>query len=141
MRILKCAGLALACLVAASTVQASAADFNFTKLLEATQSDLAAAKADADAHNDVLASQCYSGVSAFLAAAGSGDSDLNITAPVGVASAFQIGRDVVKGAQQVQTGAGIPIELEQACGPLAVDVNNDIIRGAAGFTLFGVKLW
>ena len=109
--------------------------FDLSKLMKATEADLASAKADADAHNDVFASQCYAGVSAYLAAnpVQAQVPDIN-----GVVSAFQAVRDVVKGVEG--GAAAVPPALVEACGPLALDVQNDIARAAAGgFSIFGFK--
>lgn len=129
--------LALAAAAAiSSAAHAAPAAFDLTKLEQATQADLTSAKADADAHGDVFASQCYGGVSDYMA-----NNPVTVALPDinGVASAFQAGRDVVKG---VAGGVGaVPPELVQACGPLALDVQNDIAKAAAGgFSIFGLKL-
>jgi hypothetical protein len=118
---------ALAALVLSIAAPASAASFDLNGLLAATANDLAAADADAIAHHDVFASQCYEGVAAFVTA-----NPLNLTLPnvVGVASAFQVARDGVKAAQSVKATGLLPPALVQACGPLALDVQNDLGKAA-----------
>lgn len=117
-----------------SAAPASAAGFNITDVVRASPADLNAALADADAHNDVFASECYTGIIVYNAAnprqAPFGDVR-------GVVSGFQAGRDTVKSLQG-GLGSFIPPDLVQACGPLALDVQNDI--GHASFMLFGFKL-
>jgi hypothetical protein len=124
---------AIFCLLA---VPASASEsFDLSKLTAATQADLAAAKADADAHGDAFASMCYAGVSDYITA----HPLPAITTPVGVASAFQVARDGVKFVQAGAAQGVVPPELVQACGPLALDVQNDLGKAVGNFAFLGIK--
>lgn len=126
--------------LAAAIMPGHAADsvtLDINALETAAVSDLTAAKADADAHNDVFASQCYAGAVAFVQA-----HPLSLPAlpSSGVVSAFQGGRDAVKNVEAQKSTGLIPPELIQACGPLALDVQNDLGKAGSNFVLFGVHL-
>lgn len=86
-----------------------------------TVADLQAADADAKAHGDAVASMCYEALVPIV-----GNADLLPTAPPqGGFSAFQAGRDVVKGAQ------GLPQQVQQLnvpCAPLVLDVQQTLVR-------------
>lgn len=132
--------LALVCL-APLAASASTQSFDLSGLVQATTDDLNAARADADARGDTIASQCYAGVEDYLVA---NPLALPTLPPIkGVASAFQAARDGVKDAQRVkaQFSAGIPRELVIACGPLALDVQSDLGKAVNDFTLLGIKLF
>jgi hypothetical protein len=85
--------------------------------------DLNAAAADATAHNDVVAAQCYAGlvpvvqqVQALLPGA--------LPKPIGVVTAFQTARDVKAGlAAQGGVLAKLRAQINQACAALWVDAN------------------
>ena len=126
-------------LVAAAPANAAPKGLDFSSLIAATVADLQAADADALANNDVFADECYKGAIVYVQA-----HPLPLPAPgnpVGIVSTFQAGRDLVKSGQRLSglVAKGIPPELVQACGPLALDVNNDIGRATAGgfLGLFG----
>lgn len=116
----------------------AAPSLNLQSLMSTTQTDLAAAKADADSRGDIIASQCYVAVENHIAT--NPLPNLSLPNPVGVISAFQGTRDAVKNAESVQKqlAGGIPADIEEGCGPLALDVQNDL--GQAGITLFGLHL-
>ncbi len=114
-------------------------DFNtfLAQVQTITTTDLQAALADATAHNDAAAMQCYSGVLAYNAA-----NPLqvpNIPAPVGVVSSFQLARDGVKFAEANQNTPIVPPAINQACGYLALDVQADVAKVGSSFVLFGIK--
>lgn len=123
----------LACLVATPSFAASAPGLNLTDLIRASDADLAAAVADATAHGDTFATECYTGIQAYNAA--NPKATLSITKPAGVVSAFQGARDIVKGVQNPKDF--IPSALVQACGPLALDVQGDL--GKVGPSFLGIK--
>jgi len=126
--------------LAAATMPSHAAvsiTLDLNALETATVSDLTAAKADADAHNDVFASQCYAGAAAFVQAH---PLSLPVLPSFGVVSAFQGARDAVKTVAAKKSTGLIPPELIQACGPLALDVQNDLGKAAPNFVLFGLHL-
>lgn len=131
------ASVALACAVGFSPAASASTSFDLSKITAATQADLDAAKADADSHGDVFASQCYAGVSWYIAEHGG---DIAVPHIVGVASAFQVARDGVKAVESLRGAGAVPPEIVQACGPLALDVQNDIGK-AAGLTIFGARLF
>lgn len=133
-----CAALAAAVLLSAPAHAADAVKLDINGLLKTTQADLAAAKADADARGDSVASQCYGGISTYLSAHGGAAPSL--PSVKGVASGFQAARDAVKIAEAAQANAGIPPELELACGPLALDVQSDLGKAATQLAVFGIKL-
>lgn len=129
--------LALVALFQTSPTLAIAGGLDLNALQTASIADLKAAKADADSHNDLLSSECYDGLLQYVSAH-------PITAPtinvVGVASAFQAGRDAVKLTQAASAQGLLPVEIVQACGPLALDVQNDLGKAAGGLTVLGLKL-
>lgn len=134
--------LSAAALTAAIILHAPAAlaseSFDLNGLVHTAKVDLDTAKADADAHGDVIASQCYAGIESYAEA-----NPVQVQLPTvkGVASAFQVARDGVKLAE-AGTGQGLPNELVLACGPLALDVQNDLGKAAAiGFNIFGLKIF
>lgn len=126
------AGLALAVAFASP---ASAAGFNITDVVRASPADLNAALADATAHQDAFAMQCYSGVIAYNAA---NPQVAPFSDVQGFVSGFQAARDTVK---SINGGVEnfVPRELISACGPLALDAQNDI--GHASLMLFGLRLF
>lgn len=131
--------LCLSAVFLATPASAAGKNLDFSSLITATVADLQAADADALANKDVFADECYVGAIAYVQA-----HPLPLPAPgnpVGIVSAFQAGRDVVKGGQRIAglVAKGIPPELVQACGPLALDVNNDISKATVGgfLGLFG----
>ena len=133
--------LGLALMLAACTAEpAFAAGFNITDIVRAAPADLAAGLLDANNRGDAFASQCYAGIIAYNDA--NPQSAGGIVKPVGPVSAFQTARDVVKGA--ANPADFIPKELVLACGPLALDVQGDVARAAAGATSgllgLGIKL-
>lgn len=110
-------------------------------LVKALPADLAQADADAsqmvgDASGvhmkDPIAHQCYAGVQDFLAStAQSGSGGILPAMPAGAISTFQDARDAVKGVERITGGSGaLPAQLVIACGPLWLDVQNDIARMA-----------
>lgn len=129
--------LALGVGLAAAT-PAAAAGFNITDVVRASPADLSAALADATGNGDVFASQCYAGVIAYNDA--NPKAVVGFTKPVGPVAGFQTARDVVKGLQN--PADFIPKELVLACGPLALDIQGDVLKAArtVGPTLFGLKL-
>lgn len=134
------AGLAAALCICAMPASASSGGLDLQGLLTATQHDLAAAKADADAHGDQIASQCYAGVSSYVTA--NPVSLPSVGSVAGVASAFQVARDAVKGAQGAAATGLLPTPIIQSCGALALDVQNDLGKiAASGVSIFGLKLF
>lgn len=113
--------------------QSSTPSFDLTSLEQTLTADLQAADADAKAHGDTIASQCYEGVIAYQAA----NPVVLPGSPVGVASGFQAARDVVKAGESAAS-TGIPPALVTTCGPLALDVQNDLGK-ASSLTIFGIK--
>lgn len=101
-----------------------------------TQADLKAADADAIAHKDAAASQCYEGALAYVQA--NPISLPAVTAPVGAVSAFQAGRDAVKFVEANKGTPEVPDAINKACGYLALDAQKDVAKGA--ITVFGFKL-
>jgi hypothetical protein len=127
----------LAAVLFAVPASAGEVTLNLSQLEQTTVADLQAAETDATNHNDTIAANCYAGLIAYVDANGT---QLSVTAPVGVASAFQDARDGVKLAETTAE-TGIPPAIETACGPLALDVQSDLGKaGAAGFTIFGLHL-
>lgn len=123
---------AVACSLAFASVPAMAAGFNITDIVRASDADLDAGIADATAHADPLALQCYQGIKDYNAT--HPRAVVGVTKPVGAVSAFQIGRDVVKGV--ANTKELVPVEIKQACGALALDIQEDVAKSAvtiAGF--------
>lgn len=120
---------------------AMADSFDLQATIQASHPDLEAARLDAVARGDILASQCYAGVETFL------DNNplpnLNLPTPVGVISGFQATRDAVKNAQKLKALAsqGTPVALEEACGPLEMDARSDVNGIIMDLTLFGVKIF
>ena len=88
------------------------------QLSEFTVADLAAADADAVAAGDVLAHACYPALAAYVQTL---QAKFPGTATVGVATAFQRGRDLAKGVK-----GGIPVELQLGCAPLVMDATTDV---------------
>ncbi|HNC51248.1 MAG TPA: hypothetical protein PLO14_03265 [Accumulibacter sp.] len=80
-------------------------DSDAQELRQFAVADLTAARADAEAHQDATAVQCYA---ALLEQART-----PVAAPVGIVSAFQRARDVHRATQSEA--------LQTACGPLAVE--------------------
>lgn len=105
------------------------------KLSSATIPDLQAA-ADAKAHNDPIAAQCWTGLVPLaqqLQAQAAARASLTAPAtPAGLFTAFQDARDAKAGADQIvlALGAAQLAQLRQAvnlaCGPLVVDVQAGI---------------
>ena len=93
------------------------------KLADFTQADLEAAKADADAHNDVIASTCYAYILTVLPVITQNAQDQDVK---GVFSAFQKARNIIKRGQE-----GISDELTLNCGPLYLDAKRDV-KGVPG---------
>ena len=125
---------------------ASVADL-VTSILTATHADFAAADADAKAHSDVLASQCWEGADAYLSKqTANGTGFVAPGAPKGVFSTFQAARDVAKAGLALKTQFSVthklPVELEQACGPLIVDSVDDVrtIGNAVGLGAFNLAI-
>ncbi len=83
--------------------------------------DLKAADADAKAHSDTVASMCYEAVIPLIEKVQA----TPLTAPVGLVSAFQDLRDAKGLSNSSQT---LLKQLEIPCGPLAADVNMDLVR-------------
>lgn len=127
------AALAIACM--GTPAFAGSVTLDIQKLEAASVADLEAAQADASAHGDTIAQTCYAGIETYVKA-----NPITVpAAPVGVASAFQTGRDAVKLGLTAASN-GIPQPLELACGPLALDVQSDLGRVVApGFSIFGLK--
>ena len=84
--------------------------------------DLQAADQDAIIHGDVVASQCYEYLVKVKTQL---DAEGGIAGVKGVVSGFQKLRDLDK----LVTGANPA--FAQACGPLAMDVQNAMLRGGA----------
>jgi hypothetical protein len=90
-------------------------------------SDLQAALADATAHNDVAAMQCYP---VLIQVVQSLPSQVPSTAPAGVVSAFQAARDLSKAVQsQTAAGQGSVVQaVNLGCAALFNDVQGDVLR-------------
>lgn len=118
------------------SVPAFAASFNITDVLRASDADLELSISDAQAHGDTFAVQCYQGTLDYNKA--NPKKSLSILSPVGPVSAFQGARDVVKGVQA--PGDILPKEIVTACGPLALDVQGDVLKAVpvAG-SFLGIK--
>ena len=134
---------ALPFVLAFAPVQAKAdpvSDFNnfIANATTFTEADLSAALADAQAHNDAAAAQCYAGTLAYVQA--HPVSLPPVSSPVGAVSAFQIARDGVKLAEANAGVPQVPDAINQACGYLALDVQKDVAKAATGFTILGIKL-
>lgn len=121
--------------------------FDINSLFTATVSDLQTADADAKAHSDTFASQCYEAVIPVVESQQANLNGIHVAAPVGVVSAFQEGRDGVKLAltidANVKVNGLLPPAVVQGCGPLALDVQNDLgkANGSFALTLFGGKIF
>jgi hypothetical protein len=87
-------------------------------IAEFAQADVSAALADAEAHDDVIAAQCYRFVLTVLPALVQNAQNHDIVGPV---STFQKGRNLIKRGQE-----GISDELTLNCGPLYLDAKRDI---------------
>jgi hypothetical protein len=130
MKTLFCTGALALCTLAAAAPPANAGDF-WSNLFIFTHDDFRAADADAKAHNDTLASECWEGADTYLSSeAAKGSGFVPPGAPVGAASAFQAARDTVRFglsvARNFQATGKVPVPLEQACGPLFVDSLDDL---------------
>lgn len=135
-----CTGALALCALAAAAPAANAGDF-WSSLFTFTHDDFQAADADAMAHNDSLASECWEGADAYLSSeAANGTGFVPPGAPVGAASAFQAARDTVRSglsvARNFQATGKLPLPLEQACGPLFVDSLDDL-RGVGNLAGLG----
>jgi hypothetical protein len=141
-RLFACAALAAAVSLSAC---AGVPGLNLQSLVSATTDDLKQADADAGAifpdgrMHDPIAHQCYAAALDFVAAQ-QGGSILPPQMPVGAISAFQNARDAVKAtAMSGGGGAGpVPEPLILACGPLALDAENDIAHLTSSFVMFGL---
>lgn len=130
MKTLFCTAALALCALAAAAPAAKAGDF-WSNLFTYTHNDFLAADADAKAHDDTLASQCWEGADTYLSAEAANGTDLEPPGtPVGAASAFQAARDTVKFglsvARNFQATGKVPMPLEVACGPLFVDSLDDL---------------
>lgn len=94
--------------------------------------DIQAALADATAHNDLAAMQCYPVLLQVLASL---PSTVPSTAPAGVVSAFQEARDLSKAVQsQTAAGQGSLVQtVNLGCAALFNDAQGDLLR-------LGIKL-
>lgn len=92
-----------------------------------TVEDLQAALADATAHQDVAAMQCYP---VLIQVVQSLPSQAPNTSPVGVVSAFQRARDAAKAVQsQTAAGQGSLVQtVNLGCAALFNDAQGDILR-------------
>lgn len=123
---IKFKALALGSLMSAALTACSAAPTtavagvpSLAQLVNYTVADLQAASADAKAHNDVIAQQCYDGLVPLV----QGLPSQLPTVPVGVVSSFQAAWELVRAAQfGMQSPVGQAFVL--ACGPLILDVEN-----------------
>lgn len=90
-------------------------------------SDIQAALADATAHNDTAAMQCYP---VLLQVVASLPSQVPSTVPAGVVSAFQKARDLSKAVQsQTAAGQGSVVQaVNLGCAALFNDVQGDVLR-------------
>jgi hypothetical protein len=115
--------LATGCATSGLTVSSSPLG-DITKL---AVSDLQAALADATAHNDVAAMQCYP---VLIQVVQSLPSQVPATAPAGVVSAFQAARDLSKAVQsQTAAGQGSVVQaVNLGCAALFNDVQGDVLR-------------
>lgn len=92
-----------------------------TDITTLTLADLNAAAADATAHNDVVAAQCYTGLIPVVQAV-QGVLPQSGATPIGVVTAFQTARDV-KAALAATSGtlARLRAQINLACAPLLID--------------------
>lgn len=121
-----------------STGGTAAPDTNPLATLQTfTVTDLQAALADAQAHNDTVAATCYA---ALIPAVQSVPSLLPTATPKGGFSAFQAARDAVSGVQTTLPN-GIRA-LNVPCAPLLVDATQTIVGIAAkvGITAAGASV-
>jgi hypothetical protein len=133
------AGVLGACQAALPSGQAATTDpvsATILKLGAVALPDLQAAAADAKAHNDLIAAQCWSGLvpiaQQLQAQAAAQASTAAPQKPLGVVSAFQDARDAKAGVNQLMLALG-SVQLAQlrqavdlACGPLVVDAQAGI---------------
>jgi hypothetical protein len=103
----------------------------FGDITQLTVTDLEAALADATAHNDLLAMQCYPALIQIV-------QDLPEQAPPveikGIVSAFQATRNLAKKAQQFSVaGNAMTQQVNLACAALFNDAKGDILRLAIKF--------
>lgn len=134
---------ALALLLCLSGLPTSsyAQTFDLQATVQTDHPTLEAARLDAESRGDVLAVECYAGVETYL------DShplpNLSLPHLPGVVGAFQTTRDAVKNSQKLKAilANGTPIELEQACGPLAMDARQDVRGIVMDLSIFGVRLF
>lgn len=113
------------------TVTSASASTPIAKFDQIVLADLQAANADAQAHGDTIASNCYGYLITLKQASANAP---GIGGVVGVVSGFQKLRDVDK----VLTGANPA--FAQACGPLAIDIQQAILRGGA-IAVSATALW
>jgi len=92
-----------------------------TTLQKFTVADLQAADADAKAHHDTLAATCYEALVPVIQAQ---PNLIPSTAPKGLFTAFQEGRDGVNAIQAVPTALK---GLNVACGPLVLDAQQTVL--------------
>jgi hypothetical protein len=103
----------------------------FGDLSKLTATDIQAALADATAHGDKAAMQCYPVLLGVLA-----DLQAKSAAPVnvaGVVSAFQAARDLAKTVQSNAGGNELVQAVNLGCAALFNDAQGDILRLAAKF--------
>ncbi|MGH7092725.1 MAG: hypothetical protein ACREFB_04235 [Stellaceae bacterium] len=92
-----------------------------TTLQKFTVADLQAADADAKAHHDALAATCYEALMPVVQAQ---PNLIPGTAPKGLFTAFQQGRDGVNAIQAVPSALK---GLNVACGPLVLDAQQTVL--------------
>lgn len=96
-------------------------------LTKLTTADLTAALADATAHNDQAAMQCYPVLMKVVASL---PAVAPASQPAGVVSAFQAARDLVKTVQaQTDAGQGSVVQaVNLGCAALFNDAQGDVLR-------------
>lgn len=100
-----------------------------TNLSKFTLADLAAAAADATAHNDPEAAMCWNGLGPVVQAIGTGGALPSVPKIAGGASLFQAVRDLLQGGLGATAGTPLIIkQINMACGPLYVSARADIAK-------------
>ncbi len=101
-----------------------------------TVSDLQNADAIAVKNNDALGDQCYRGLIVFVQDEQGSVGSLAAGTVSGAFSAFEQGRVALKGATSAISQTQLT-SLEQACGPLVVDVQNNTAAFLANVAALG----
>ena len=103
-----------------------------------TMADLQNADAIAVKSNDVLAHQCFTGLEIFVAAQQASQGGASTNTVSGAISAFEVARTSLQAGNQLIDKATIT-SLEQACGPLQIDIRNNAAAFIAGLAALGIK--